>query len=241
VFSISAERARLPFNHKRVYRIYRELELNLRIKPRRRIRRDKPDPLDVPRQKNQVWSIDFMHDTLAAGKPSVRSTCWMTTTSWARASRSTSVYRQSVLFAVWSGLLNGAVSHRLSAVTMAVRCAVARSRLGRRARESECSLSNLVSRPRMHTLNGSIGQFATSGWICTCSSRSRMRNRRPRNGFGYTITNSRTWPLEASPRNRSWRKPHSSTSDSGYKWGDYTFIVRCGQFMNLSRNRSSLA
>ncbi len=30
------------WNHKRVYRIYRELELNLRIKPRKRIKRDYP-------------------------------------------------------------------------------------------------------------------------------------------------------------------------------------------------------
>ena len=32
------------WNHKRVYRIYRELELNLRIKARKRIVRDKPEP-----------------------------------------------------------------------------------------------------------------------------------------------------------------------------------------------------
>jgi len=58
----------LPYNHKRVYRIYRELELNLRIKPKRRIKRDKPDVLAVPRQVNQVWSIDFVHDSLGDGR-----------------------------------------------------------------------------------------------------------------------------------------------------------------------------
>ncbi len=56
------------YNHKRIYRIYRQLELNLRIKPRRRVKRDRPDPLDVPRQINTVWSIDFMHDALANGR-----------------------------------------------------------------------------------------------------------------------------------------------------------------------------
>lgn len=58
----------LPFNHKRIYRIYRDLELNLRIKPRRRIQRDKPDPLDVPKQANVTWSMDFMHDRLGDGR-----------------------------------------------------------------------------------------------------------------------------------------------------------------------------
>ena len=57
----------LPYNHKRVYRIDHELELNLRIKPRRRLKRDRPDLLDVPRQINTVRSIDFMHDALANG------------------------------------------------------------------------------------------------------------------------------------------------------------------------------
>ena len=56
------------WNHKRVYRIYRELELNLRIKPRKRLKRDKPEPLTVPTRINEVWSMDFMHDQLSDGR-----------------------------------------------------------------------------------------------------------------------------------------------------------------------------
>lgn len=56
------------WNHKRVYRIYRELELNLRIKPKKRMVRDTPQPLAVPTAINQHWSMDFMHDQLADGR-----------------------------------------------------------------------------------------------------------------------------------------------------------------------------
>ncbi len=56
------------WNHKRVYRIYRELELNLRIKPRKRLVREKPEALMVPIAMNQVWSMDFMHDQLYDGR-----------------------------------------------------------------------------------------------------------------------------------------------------------------------------
>ena len=53
-----------PWNHKRVYRIYRELELNLRIKPRKRLVRETPEPLAVPTEPNTTWSMDFMADSL---------------------------------------------------------------------------------------------------------------------------------------------------------------------------------
>lgn len=56
------------WNHKRVYRIYCELELNLRIKPKKRIKRDKPEALAVPEAINQIWSMDFMHDQLQNGR-----------------------------------------------------------------------------------------------------------------------------------------------------------------------------
>ena len=56
------------WNHKRVYRIYRELELNLRIKPRKRLVREKPDELQQPDTINDTWSMDFMHDQLSDGR-----------------------------------------------------------------------------------------------------------------------------------------------------------------------------
>jgi putative transposase len=56
------------WNHKRVYRIYCELELNLRTKPKRRLKRDKPEPLAVPDAPNDTWSMDFMADQLADGR-----------------------------------------------------------------------------------------------------------------------------------------------------------------------------
>lgn len=53
------------WNHKRVNRICREL--NLRIKPRKRIVREKPEPL-VPETINQCWSMDFTYDQLSGSQ-----------------------------------------------------------------------------------------------------------------------------------------------------------------------------
>jgi putative transposase len=40
----------------------------LRIKPRKRLVRERPEALTVPLEINQVWSMDFMHDQLADGR-----------------------------------------------------------------------------------------------------------------------------------------------------------------------------
>jgi putative transposase len=55
-------------NRKRVYRIYRELELNLRIKPRKRLVREQPEALAVSQALNECWSMDFKHGQLADGR-----------------------------------------------------------------------------------------------------------------------------------------------------------------------------
>ncbi len=57
------------WNQKRVCRIYKELALNLRIKPKKRLFREKPETLSVPEGINDVSSLDFMRDQLTDRRP----------------------------------------------------------------------------------------------------------------------------------------------------------------------------
>ena len=56
------------WNHKRIHRVYCELSLNLRVKPKKRLPTRTPQPLVQPEKANQSWSLDFMSDSLASGR-----------------------------------------------------------------------------------------------------------------------------------------------------------------------------
>lgn len=56
------------WNHKRVRRIYRDLKLHHRIRPKKRIPTREPKALEVPESQNKMWSMDFMADSLEVGK-----------------------------------------------------------------------------------------------------------------------------------------------------------------------------
>lgn len=55
-------------NHKRVYRLYREEGLAMRIRQRRRIRWNGTAAKPAAAKPNQRWSIDFVSDCVSSGK-----------------------------------------------------------------------------------------------------------------------------------------------------------------------------
>jgi putative transposase len=61
-------RRRPEWNHKRIYRVYKAMRLNLRRAAKRRLPKRERVPLYVPRMPDTVWSADFMSDALVCGR-----------------------------------------------------------------------------------------------------------------------------------------------------------------------------
>jgi hypothetical protein len=95
-----------------------ELELNLRIKPKKRIVREKPETLTVPEAINETWSMDFMHDGLSDGRSFRLFNVIEILTGRGWGSRSIFLRLHNVSSAVWNVSSIGEVSRNRFVVTM---------------------------------------------------------------------------------------------------------------------------
>ena len=59
----------LKINHKKVHRLYTNAGLQLRNRPPKRKRRRPVSELPRPLDRDQKWSMDFVHDNLSDGRP----------------------------------------------------------------------------------------------------------------------------------------------------------------------------
>ncbi len=57
-----------PWGKTRLWRVYRELKLNFPRRGRKRLPERIREPLEVPVQRNETWSADFMSDALWSGR-----------------------------------------------------------------------------------------------------------------------------------------------------------------------------
>jgi len=61
-------RKKFKWNHKKVYRVYKENEFQLKYRKKQRLEAIERKPMPVSKKLNEVWSIDFMSDSLSNGR-----------------------------------------------------------------------------------------------------------------------------------------------------------------------------
>ncbi len=166
----------------------------MRIKPRKRLKREKPDALAVPDAPNVTWSMDFMADRLGDG----------------RAFRLLNVLddfnREGLGVEVDFSLpaervirsLNRIIEWRGKPQTIRVDNGpeYISAKLKDWAERHGIKIQHISSQDnpsRTPTWSEPTGRSAMNGWINTSSIASRRLKIRPRNGYGVIIMTTPIW------------------------------------------------
>ena len=147
------------WNHKRTWRVYCAMKLNLPRRTKKRLIRPM-QPLDAPSLPNQIWALGFMSDSLYQGRrfrtlnildEGVREALAIEIDTSLPAMRVVRALEQ---------LDAGAGCHRRFAWTMARNLLRSISPTGAKARESNCALFSPASRIKTHLLSASTDRIA---------------------------------------------------------------------------------
>ena len=177
------------WNHKRVYRNYCELALNLRIKPRRRLKRNKPEPLKEPIRKDQVWSIDFMHDQLVDDRKYRLFNVIDDFKLEGLAIEASFSFPSLRVIRALENLLEWRSKPELSGVTTVLNLPATSSSVGPNNKTSGLNIFNQENHNRMHILNDITEQSGSVGSANTYLIHWNKYKTMQQSGFGFTITN----------------------------------------------------
>lgn len=150
-----------PWNHKRLWRVYCHLRLNLPRRTKKRLPMRLMQPMDVIPQPNVVWALDFMGDTLYGGRrfrtlnildEGVREVLAIEVDTSLPADRVIRVLEQ---------VTAGEASRRPFGSTMVRSFSLITLRPGVQIVGPRSGIFSLASRIRMPLWNGSIGRYDT--------------------------------------------------------------------------------
>lgn len=168
--------------------------LNLRIKPRKRLKREKPEEMVVPEVPNQVWSMDFMTDRLGEGRQfRLLNVLDDFNREGLDIKVDFSLQAERVVRA-----LNQIIEWRGASRTIRVDNGpeYVSGTLMEWADNRGITLwptSSPASPSRTPMSSATTGRSGTNGWISTSSNASTRCSRLPPNGSGPTTMNVRIW------------------------------------------------
>lgn len=174
------------WNHKRVCHIYRDRERNLRIKPKKRLNREKPEPLIVPERVNQYSLWILCMTSLKMGALIDCSMLSMTTTVKGWPLRWIFPCQLPELLGHWFKSSNGEVNLESYAVTTAPSTSVGGCHLGQKSGGSSFTTYSPANHNKMLILSGTTEPSDMTGWDNNyLSPLMRFSNTQP-GGCGYT-------------------------------------------------------